>query len=466
MDSRDLLRDKTLIRVLCDTKSLNDSNGIQYKHIEKLLYYKHYPYFQFIRTANDSPNKPLNHIEQISINQFEEDINIEYWDEEGNTKTTDKFHPLEYITQNIEDPIPISDSKLKRVNIFNRIREAKFENEESIFLTTDSEILNNRRRLESDITYSDENLNLMTPEEVAEFAGIFMRRNNDFVYYHSYEEGSSYTTGLTLWCWTLAKLFLHHASGRGYISSMVDRFESLFISIDKVGEQYYSGAHNESDILIRYHFNNGISLLTGITDVLALQARDDYGIDIDDRQTNLRTGDHPLLPQLREHNPDLYNYVHKNHHLIELLHTIRNDIIHRKGLMTRGPGVSIDEQWKSNWNSQYIDLGNLDEDKSDMFGKYYSQFDDSIEEYDPVSNWGIVVIDSDEIEIYEDTLIEPYRFLKKAVYQMVEFADGFLDHLGEENRFEQLDDSGMVHKSDVKRIQNHDLFPLIEWFDI
>lgn len=461
MDSRDLLRGTSRFLFLYDSNSLNVSNEC----LEKLTYYIHYPHFHFLRTSGSTTTAWLKSIDEIATKDYSGDdtIKVQYKDHRGHIVKTRNFHPLEYSTQNIENPFPINDRNLRLVNIFNRVRETTNDDERAIFVTTNSEILENRRRLEYDVTLSNAHLNIATPSEAAEISGIYMRSKRDFVYYHSYNRGDSYKTGLMKWTMCLARLFLPHALDEGFIGSLLDRFDSLHISIDKAGEQYYSGADNHSDILTRYHFNNAISLLTGVTDVIALQIRDEYDLDIEDKRTNLKTGKNPVLRGIRDANGDLFEFIHRNNPLIELLHIIRNHIIHRKGIIKRGPGFSIHDDGKSKWSSQSIDLENLTEDQRIDFKKYYDQLDDSLEKYDPISEWGIICPEFKEPEITEHTSIEPYRFLKRATFNMANFSDGCLERLGKENRLDRLDDTGLLTKSDVERIFKYDLFPLLRW---
>jgi hypothetical protein len=480
MDSRDLLRQTSKFMYLCDTNSFSSLDDFQIDALRKLVYYKHYPKFKFIRTNADATinQEPLQYVGDIEIKSStgkDEVISVEYPSFGNECIETRSFHPEAYSTKNVRDPSPVTGDSLSKVNIYQHIQRAAGEDETVILTTGETEILNNRRRLEHDLALSNERLNLMTPKEAAEIAGLFMRGNEDFVYYQYYDNSSSYRIDLSFWCDYLVPGFLYYEAEDSYVSAITDRFRSLFISIDELGRQYYSGAHNNSDILTQYHFNNGISLLTGVTDVLALTIRDEYQISISDRDTNLRVGTHPLLPEVRDYNEDLYNFIHNNHPVIEFLHVIRNDIIHQEGVITRGPGYSIREDNLSDWNSQSIDLWNLEEYKIDKFSKYFRQLEHHRTDYDPVTEWGILNPGKDNPEIGKYTAIEPYRFLKMSVSWMAEFVGDCLLLLSEEDEPDQVNKTGILQKSrlgqlsqadrtqrrDVDRVCQHDLFPLL-----
>lgn len=460
MDSRDILRQCESLLVLFDTPALKNDDPPN-DHVKRVLHFVFYDHFHYIRIPSDPRNSELENIEEISIQKINnESIQVSYPGLRRGAVDTDRFHPQSYMTTNIADPIPITDEKLKRINIFRAIDRTKPEDQSSIFVTSDDEILSNRRRLEEDITHSNELLTLMNPEEASELLGIFMRNKMDFIYFHNFN-GDSFRHGLTLWADTVSKILQPRPHRDEYISAITDRYESLLIALDRIGQQYYSGAHNESDLLTRYHFNNAISLLSGVTDVLALHIRDFYDISLQDHHTNIRTGDHQLLPEMKSHNKNLYNFLQRNHPVIELIHLIRNDIVHKEGIIKRGPGYELHEEYKSNWKSQIIELNNLDEKKRQKFSAYYQQLDDEIEAYDPVTKWGIITT-SGEPTIHKNTSIEPYRFLKNLTFETIEIVDTCLEQLGHANMLDREEPGAFVDQHDIERLMNHDLFPLLD----
>lgn len=468
MDSRVILPNTERIQFLLDTASLDTLTETEYATLEKFLRYRNHDDFLFLRTPESSDYNSLCNIDPLQIERDREDNRqIIRWGSEN-----DSIHAARYIPKIYErwkDEIDwnepnVSIEDLELVDLFSELLHGRDEYTD-ILVTNNRSILKNRRLLEYRIRrHKEGRMHIMTPSEASEIAGIFMRRNDDFTFYMPESGVPSYEIDFTLWYWTLPRVFVQHftADVEGYLGSMLDRFNCLFIGIDKLGEQYYRGTGNHTDLMTRYHFNHGISLLTGICDVLALHTKEKYDIEILDKNTNLRTGKHPLLKELQGHNQEAWEYVLDNHAVIELLHTVRNDIIHQSGVIKRGPGFSLREHDNiTEWRSQTLWMEDLDKTDREKFRKYYKQIDDTVEEYNPVTKWGVIT-ELDELpEIHEHTHIEPYRFLKQATKEIAGFADEYLRLLDHPNRVQNSPDKGPASKSDVTRIVDYGLHPLL-----
>jgi len=470
MDSREILPGAESIRFLLDSASLDKALSAEHSPLRRLLKYREYEDFEFFRTPNGAESEALNDIEAFEIEMADnEEMRTIMWKSEHHRFSSAVRYVPQIYEWKIEDvdwnEPEVTFNDLVLVDTFNDLIRNR-EWEVDILVTENPSILNNRRLLEYEFRrFENGRLHIMTGPEAAELAGIYMRSKDDFVFYTPSEGYSSYQIDFTLWYWTLPWLFIQHTVGNNgnRIGPLLDRFESLLYGIDQLGEQYYSGIGNHTDIRTRYHFNNCISLLTGICDTLALHTRDKYNIPLPDRRTNLRTGSHPLLKELREHNKKAWQFVHENHEVIELLHVMRNDIIHKSGVIKRGPGFSLREHNDTiDWESQSISLDTLKETKREKFRKYYESIDDSVQKYDPVTKWGVITLKDEQPQIYEHTQIEPYRFLKQATKEIAEFSDEYLRLLGHQNRLKSRSDSGAIKKHDIQRISNRGLFPLIE----
>lgn len=472
MDSREILPETETIQFLLDTESLNHLSGIDYNALERFLRYSHYDNFHFLRRPGQTNKELLDEIDSYTVEKsVEENRQIIEWGEENRGVHAARYMPGIYQkwTDEVDwDEPQVSVDDLELVDLFSELLSTRPDHVD-VLITANESILKNRRQLEYQIRrHKQDRLHVMTVQEASEFAGIFMRQNDDFIFYYTGSDVTSYKIDFTLWYWTIPRVFVQHytAGEEGYLGSMLDRFDSLFLCIDKLGQQYYQGTGNHTDLRTRYHFNYGISLLTGICDVLALHTRDKYGMNIPDRRTNLRTGDYPLLKELRNHNKEAWEYVHSNHEIVELLHTVRNDIIHQSGVIKRGPGMTFREHGDTTpWESQTLWMEELYEKDREKFRKYYKEIDDQVKDYDPVTEWGIVTDSDEKPDIREYSSIEPYRFLKQATRRIAEFSDEYLRLLGHPNRVEQSEDSSPASKGDAKRIAEYGLHPFLEHVD-
>jgi hypothetical protein len=465
MDSREILPCTERIQFLLDTDSLENPGNQEYTTLEKLVRYTEYERFRFLRTLGNPAHDLLEDITSLQIEkQREENRQVVRWEGEYQGVHSARYIPEIYQDWSEEtdwNQPEITVEDLELADLFSELLTQRPE-QVDILVTCNESVLKNRRLLEYCIRRHHEGrMHIMTPSEAGELSGVYMRMKEDFNFYDN--DGSSYEIDFTLWYWTIPRVFVQHytAGGEGYLGSMLDRFDSLFLCIDKLGQQYYQGTGNHTDLRTRYHFNYGISLLTGICDVLALHTNKKYGIGIPDRKTNLRTGKHPLLKELKDHNEDAWLYVHDNHEVIELLHTVRNDIIHQNGVIKRGPGMTFREHDETTpWRCQNLWMSELEEKDREKFNKHYQEINDEIEDYNPVTKWGIITEFDEQPEIHEHTAIEPYRFLKQATKEIAEFTDEYLRLLGHPNRVEQSE-RGAVSEADVERIVDYGLHPFL-----
>lgn len=472
MDSRDILSKTELIRFLLDTDSLNTQAYSEDSILDRFLTYKRYDGFEFRRTPSSTGYERLQNISSYQVKKDEEKNGRTLrWDSENPNAHGARYLPELYEhwahETDWDEPNPTL-SDLEFLDLFSEIirRQDQYAD---ILVTLNPAILKNRRLIEYQIrSHQRGRMHIMEPSEAVELAGIYMRERGDFLFYDPYDERHTYKIDFTLWYWTIVKIFVKHftADEEGLLGSVLDRFEFLFIGIDKLGGQYYRGTGNHTDRMTRYHFNYGISLLTGIFDSLAIHTRNKYNINILDKDTNLRTGNHPLLKELRTHNKQAWEYVHSNHEIIELLHVVRNDVIHQSGVIRRGPGYSYREHGETTeWKSQTLDMGELSESDRENFKKYYTSLNDSIQEYDPVTVWGVVTTGSEVAEITDRTQIEPYRFLKQATRYVVEFTDEYLRLLGHPNWMEGSLSHGPISERDIQYVVEQGLHPFLNELD-
>lgn len=470
MDSREILPDTTTIRYILDTKSL-DSHVAPYSPLERLLHYTWHDDFSFYRTPEQAHSSELDAITSLSIDRNPEETDLEIsWDDK--TLKTSYFpdrHDALATRGDYTEPQPETD-EIALIDIFESLTQLSNECDLNIFITERTSLLRNRYEIEHEFCkHKRERLHLMSAREAVEFTGIYFRNNNEFKFYPPADSDrpGTYRIGRTNWCWSLSRLLIPHFSANEYLGSMIDRIESLCVGIDEIGTQHYRGTGNHTDIMVRYHFNNCISLLTGIGDVLALHTRDMLDVDVSDRNTNLRVGSNPVLQALKEENEDAWLHVQQNHPFIELLHIFRNDIIHQSGVIKRGPGHTVTGDNMVEWGSHSIWLTTLSEDDREDFKKYYTQLDDSVLPYELMTEWGIITPERENPTITEHTSIDAYQFTKRAVAEMVEFVDEYLRLLGFPNRIRTLTDNdrGLLRRHTVETVAGEGLFPLIDDLD-
>jgi hypothetical protein len=154
-----------------------------------------------------------------------------------------------------------------------------------------------------------------------------------------------------------------------------------------------------------------------------------------------------------------------NHQFVEILHILRNYVIHQSDVITRGPGSSLkDIPGATSWNMHAIALRNLPPKKRAHIKKYYNNLTDSDLPYDPVTEWGFWHTPGEDVEIHEGTFIDTYQFITRAVEEMVWFVDEYFQLFGYENQLKNLSSDGMLRPHTVRRVARNGLTSLL--FDV
>lgn len=464
MDSRDIFSDTNTLFFLLDSDSLGSSIDAG-SPLERLLRYKHNENIELLRSPGDTNDQLLESIEEYHLSQIPSEDAIEVSWSGGNSIDSRSLARLNRIATEIDynPPVPTIDD-IKRIDVFDSFHP--INGLTRVYITQNTAVLTNRLKIESEFREFDSSrLHILTPRETAEMTGVFLRKDQNFPFYPSHDRPGKFSIDLPAWCWIVSRLLMRHTCEGEYLGSIYNRICSLIVGLDEIGEQFYRGTGNHTDIKIRYHFNNCISLLTGIGDALARHVRDEVlDLEIRDHETNIRIGN-TLVNELQDEYKTVFSHIYDNHQFIEILHILRNEIIHSTGVIQAGPGFELREGTKTTgWKSHTISLGKLTEKDRSSFSEYYHQLTDEIQEYDPISTWGIVVPDSESITIDEHTSIDLYQFIKTAICEMVDFVDELLRLLGYQNFLEDLGSTGLFRKSNVETIAQQGMSPLL--FDI
>ena len=462
MDSRDLIRGGNDLHVLIDTESFNNEITESNDTAKKLLQYQYHGLFTFLRTTGSATDELLSNIEQYRIekNEDQHSDSLYYPNSWASFRYTDE--KLESIQDRLSNlGIDIMKKRLRPIAVRSRLDPDSSEENGGIFITENKDILRSRRALESEFTISNENnLNIMSIEEASEFIGLYMRFRREYVMYPQFNPKFSVNLDVSYWNWSLADLAVPHL---GKVDGLGTRLENLITGLDELGYQYYMGTGNHTNNYTTYHFNYCISLITGMFDALALFTRDMYSVNLDDRRTTIRTGE-PLFKKLRSHNENLWHYIHSNHPFVELIYTIRPQVVHKDGVLMRGPGYSYRKgDDYSYWNSHIIKLDDMAEKYQTRFRKYYKQMDDELLKYDPLTKWGLICTSDETLEMIPtyDQFIEPYQFIKSAIEELMEYVDGFLKLVGNENRLQMLSEEQPDRYDELMEFKQHMMAPLI-----
>jgi hypothetical protein len=254
------------------------------------------------------------------------------------------------------------------------------------------------------------------------------------------------------------------------VKALVFRFLKVLLCIDYLGQQHYfaqsikqsidteqskegldilkqegrldpeklKGIINLGDsLIIFYHMEYLISLVTGIFDNLAIESSNLYNISFPQQikisLSNIAGRD--FLREIKTKNPTLKNHIDNNRNFINLIYEFREKVIHREGLERKiAPLVA-------HW-SNFIEI-NRD------IKNYIKNCGDHKSIYKHITKWGIV-------EKQGNNYLDPFYFAKKVVLKLIEFSDEYLYLIGNSKFSDYIDEQ---HKFvlDLKYFQNNGL---------
>lgn len=275
--------------------------------------------------------------------------------------------------------------------------------------TSDKNFLNNRIKLDSDFTFSE--INIIDINEAIEIMSLYSKYQSLYYVAHNYKANKG------LWYdYALRKYIPIYNFEDINIRSFATRLVYLFISVDEMGYQYYLGVNNDTHDNIMYYFNYFTILLTGIFDSFALitnkKCKINFNVDKNPLSVSLRNP--VFLKKIEENNLELYHHISDFLNYINLIHEIRNSVIHREffGQITIH-NKSSNGEWKGSFLKLNIKIFNL-------FLKLKSE--KTI--FERMNDWGL----------YENSAdfqcVDMYVFAKRALKEIIIFSKKYLSLLG------------------------------------
>jgi len=413
MDSRPILKKRTKLGILIDSKSFDKllSEGDD-ANVETLLKYFRSDPFEFVRSPFDT-----SHDELEKVSEF-----IKKYDDKGNLsaiETVINKYYFPYQMQNIEEIGKFKHIEKEAIVLTYIQALLNSPHDMNILITDDETLLKNRLWLESKVSGLPQGcyLNIVSVEGAKEIMDLFSKYQNKYYISrkHSCTEGTWY--GLSF----LSKVpnFPVGNVGDPFLYAFSSRFIYLLMSLDEMGFQYYLGANNDTLNKIFYHFNYFISLMTGIFDSLAIITKKQYGLTFEGDNMESKISINPktgkaFVKALKKskRNPDLYEHINKYIAFMTLIYPLRNEIIHREMLPKKAPAfIGSNEKWVANFfkiDHDIIELLRLCNDRT--------------QEYEPITQWG-------RYKSHTDIFLEPFHFAKSATKILITFSNKYLELL-------------------------------------
>jgi len=416
MDSRPILKKRTKLGILIDSKSFDNllSKGDD-ANVETVLKYFRSDPFEFVRSPFDT-----THDELEKVSAF-----VEKYDDKGNLSAIETVRNkspyilfFRYQMQDIEEMGKFIHSEKEAIVLTYVQARLNSPDGMNIFITDNKTLLKKRLWLESHVSGFPQgcHLNIVTIEGAKEIMDLFSKYQNKYYISGKY----SCNEGQWYWLSFLSKVPNFHVGhvGDPFLYAFSNRFIYLLMCVDKMGFQYYLGVNNDTLNNILYHFNYFISLMTGIFDSLAIITKEQYNLTFKGKHIppakislNPRAGK-DFLKALRDsnRNPNLRKHINNYVNFIKLIYQLREVIIHREMLQkTALEFIGSDEKWKANFVKINPDIA-----------KCIHLCNDGTQKYEPITQWGMYRSNT-------DNFLEPFQFAKSATKILITFSNEYLE---------------------------------------
>jgi hypothetical protein len=263
---------------------------------------------------------------------------------------------------------------------------------------------------------------ILRPDEATIFIDLYCKNKNKFLIAPNYyvNRGLWYLYSLKAKVLSYQKVWSLIVFGEKNIpqgedlmditASLGDRITDMLRAIDEIGINYYSGVDNDTQDAIVYHFNYLITLFTGVFDSLAWISKYRYQIKFDqyERIGLRKERQKDFLNLLFEKNNKIKDFLGKNSSLINLMYSPRDLTIHRARLKA----LRFDNR-NDNFYLNMIKIPKEFFDQIVMLSK---------ENGSRLSEWG-------HYKLGDGYFLEPYRFVKKVIPELIDFVNKYLDLL-------------------------------------
>jgi hypothetical protein len=422
--------------VFLDTASLDDAYSQSKNKLDRLLLYHNKKPFIFERSSIESVIDIISRVKKSKFESADFDIKT--------IKVTNGIN-----NKLFEKPLTEGEKQFLRLIVKCASTNNNFKStyvDNAVFVTENHDFLgkfiatDNKSDLHLRAFFPT--LRLVDLDQALEVLDIFAKSNG---YYFGPKTEGDMTSwyGLFL-CSKLShgpafhKNVFINSTPSEFVQALVFRFLKILLCIDYMGEQHYfgrsrmvvmdaamsiegveqlkkNGLYNEKlkgfvnlddDLLIFYHMEYLISLVTGIFDNLAIETANKYHISLARNRISLsKDAGREFLKDLANKDPVVKNHIDSNRDFINLIYDCRERVVHREGLKRKMAPLA------AHW-SNFIEIDHA-------IKNYIKNCGDKQSRYKQITEWGIVV---QQGNIY----LDPFYFAKHVFLKLTAFSDDYL----------------------------------------
>jgi hypothetical protein len=326
--------------VCIDSESINSISQSSKVIVHRLLLYhnKRCSCYNFVRSAYDSSPNIVSEIPEIQYSKSQED-----------------GQKVEMIAKNALKKSRLSEGeKSFLLFIYNysglsqtgRIMDTDHNTKDKLFVTENEDILSRCYSLDRKVSLESffPGIRLVNLHECLEIMDLFAKTQNLFL--RSPNTNTNMDKGYWYWIYfrwnithynvTMPKLNSLEAQN-DILNALGKRICHLLIAVDELGKLHYL---KEDEIMMLYHFNYLVSLISGIFDNLAIHIRKiqhnaspekiPIGISLKNN------GGKIFLDEVQKNNIELRDHIRKHGDFIKLIDKFRQRVIHARGLKEIG----------------------------------------------------------------------------------------------------------------------------------
>jgi len=417
-------RNNPIFNILLDSESLSSELRKDNQIIKRILAFSMSKHFEMIRTPLEIDDEDFKRIVQYKLNLEKDKRNLRIDYNENNWSVHAFWYlerDIEQIACHIYNKKEVSKEEIETTRlVFIQATLNRDKSQNSIFITENKILLKNRIWFETH--FPGQKVNIVCLNEALEIMDLFLKFNQN----HSVGPNFTYNEGLWYWVAFRNKIPHYNVSSK-LINSLSNRFIYLLMSLDKMGFEYYLGVNNDTQANLIYFFNYYVSLVTGIMDNLALEAKDKFKVafkndHIPNKISLYNAGaGKDFLKALEQKNKPLRNHIRDYLELINLIYELREVVIHRD--MLDKTAFEYNDEDGTKWESNFI---KIDKNIWDIINRLTDS-----DELDPFSKWG-------KYKLHELYFLEPFTFCKEFLRRLIPFVDSFLEKLGFPDFIENL----------------------------
>ena len=410
MNSRPLLAGSDKMGIFLESKSIEKLLQDSDPNTRRLVPYRDTKLFNFLRSAHPTKEQELNRIVQAEL-KTDNSGPVPYIDS-GDRRTGFfyKMQDVESVAKEVFGVEKVGPSEIDRVLVVFLHAELNSDGR-SLLVTGDDVLLQHKLWFEAH--FPGGQLNIGTVQESLESMDLFAKQRRE---YHVASIGT-YNKGY----WYLLyfrSMVPYHSFATPTLESLGSRFQYALMSVDEIGMQYYSESNNDNMQDTMYHFNYFVSLVSGIFDSLAIEAKKKLKLKFDRDDIPSKTSlsndtGRDFLRALKEKDPALRKHVNDHVDFIKLIYELRELVLHREGLgEVKFVYRDDDQKWEANFirpSRTVLDLIKRCGDKKPAF--------------EVLTDWGVFTA-------AWLGYTSPYRFSQSATSTLAIFCNDYLRLLG------------------------------------